>query len=173
MEFSGRVYFDPTSPAVWRFYRFLTVAAGQGARLRLAWRAFATGDEVGRRVLAGYEAARTFATERHGAYLQALLVLAHREGADLGDPETIRTAATAAGIDPDLVGDPERYLDLVDASTSEGRALGVRTVPSIYRHGPVLEVDVTPAAFEGDALARLRLIDGVLEDDGIWRLGKP
>lgn len=34
MRFEGRVYFDFVNPAVWWFYRFLTVASKAGADLR-------------------------------------------------------------------------------------------------------------------------------------------
>jgi hypothetical protein len=49
----------------------------------------------------------------------------------------------------------------------------VVATPSLYRHGPVLHVETNMAAMSGDVLERLRLIDGILADDGIWRLSKP
>ena len=63
--------------------------------------------------------------------------------------------------------------DAVIASTEDARALGVTGTPTIHRRGPVLRVEVNPAAYEGDVLERLSRIDAVLEDDGIWVLEKP
>ncbi len=65
------------------------------------------------------------------------------------------------------------WFDKVAESTLEGRKLGVSGTPTLYRHGPVLHVDTNMAALSGDVLERLRLIDGVLGDDGIWGLRKP
>ncbi|HHC08281.1 MAG TPA: hypothetical protein ENK55_06160 [Actinobacteria bacterium] len=172
MRFTGRVYFDFAAPAVWRFYRLLTTAARRGVELRMAWRSFAPeGDEAGRRALASFEEVLDRAPERHGAYLQALLAQHHLDGRAVDDPEAWRLAAEVARVPAPR--DPEAYLPAVDASTAAARELGVRATPTIYRHGPVLEVDVTPAAYAGDVVARLALIDAVLEDDGIWRLVKP
>jgi hypothetical protein len=50
---------------------------------------------------------------------------------------------------------------------------GVRDVPSIVRHGPVLQIRTTDAVTRGDARARLDLLQAVMEDDGIWELKKP
>jgi hypothetical protein len=65
------------------------------------------------------------------------------------------------------------WFDKVAESTLEGRKLGVTDTPTLYRHGPVLHVETNMAALSGDVLERLSLIDGVLGDDGIWRLTKP
>ena len=169
MTFQGRIYYD-FSFSVWRFYRFLTAASNDGVELRLEWCPFlAEGDPQSAAGLALVEAVRRRFPERHGAYLQALLALRHLEDADLIDPNVTVMAATSAGIDDTIVPDVEA----VAASTNEGTRLGVSDVPTIFRHGSALHVDVNPAAYSGDILERLRLIDGVLEDDGIWRLSKP
>jgi hypothetical protein len=52
-------------------------------------------------------------------------------------------------------------------------SLGVTAAPTVYRHGPVLHIGVNPASYGRGALERLRLIDAVLADDGIWALTKP
>ncbi|MCL1598214.1 MAG: hypothetical protein M3094_03450 [Actinomycetia bacterium] len=169
MRFEGRVYYD-FSPRVWRFYRFLAAAGQKGADLRLDWRSFLADDDPQNATgLALVESVRRSAPERHGAFLQALLALRHIEGADLTDPATATAAAEAAGISGVVEPNPAG----VAASTEEGRTLGVTGTPTIHRHGPVLRIDVNPAAYEGDVLERLRLIDGVLEDDGLWVLRKP
>jgi len=177
MELTGRVYFDFAAPAVWRFYRFLTVAARQGVSLRLAWRSFALeDDEPGRLALASFEAVLDGVPERHGAYLQAILALHHLDEAPIDDPGTWRRAAEAAKVPVELVADREAvapYLEAVDASTAQAAELGVCGTPTLYRRGPVMEIDLTPAAYEGDVARRVALIDAVFADDGIWRLQKP
>ena len=177
MQLPGRVYFDFASPAVWRFYRFLTVAVRQGVVLRLAWRSFAPeGDEAGRWALASFEAVLEGAPERHGAYLQTLLALHHLDEAAIDDPDTWRRAAETAKVPVALVAGRETvagHLDAVDASTAQAAELGVCGTPSLYRHGPAMQIDLTPAAYDGDVTARVALIEAVFTDDGIWRLRKP
>jgi len=173
MRFEGRVYFDFVNPAVWWFYRFLSVADKAGAELRMDWRPFdVDGDVVSRRALAGFAAIADEYPERQGMYLQALLALRHHRGEDLGDPETLAAAADAARVSAPSVANVE-WFDKVAESTLEGRKLGVADTPTLYRHGPVLHVEANMAALSGDVLERLRLIDGVLADDGIWGLSKP
>lgn len=173
--FNGRIYFDFVEPAVWRFYRFLTAAARSGAELQLEWRPFLSdpGNETGLAALASYEAVRERHVDRHGAYLQALLSLHHLDAADLRSEQTLRAAAESAAVPAEAPLAWDLYREQVLASTREGRALGVTATPSIYRHGPVMQVDVNPAAYEGDVAGRLRVIELVLEDDGIWGLVKP
>jgi len=169
MRFEGRVYYD-FSLQVWLFYRFLAAAGNRGADLRLDWRSFlASDDPQSAAGLALVESVRHDAPERHGVFLQALLALRHIEGADLTDPHTAAVAAEAAG----LAGAVEPRIDAVIASTEKARLLGVVGTPTIHRHGPVLRIEVNPAACNGDVLERLNRIDGVLEDDGIWVLEKP
>lgn len=169
MIFQGRIYYDFSLP-VWRFYRFLTAASNEGVELRLEWRPFLTeSDPQSAAGLALVESVRRQFPNRHGAYLQALLALRHLEGADLADPSVTAIASASASIG----GTVEPDSDAVVRSTSEGIRLGVSGAPTVFRHGPVLRVDVNPAAYSGNTLERLRLIDGVLEDDGIWSLSKP
>ena len=173
MRFEGRVYFDFVNPSVWWFYRFLAIAAKAGAELRMDWRPFDVGGDVAsRRALAGFTAIADEYPERQGAYLQALLALRHHKGEDLGDPDTLAAAADAARVAAPSVADVE-WFDRVAESTLEGHKLGVAKTPTLYRHGPVLHVETNMAALSGDVLERLRLIDGVLADDGIWSLTKP
>ena len=169
MRFEGHIYYDFSS-RVWRLYRFLAEAGKKGADLRLDWRSFLGDDDPQSAAgLALVETVRRVAPERHGVFIQALLALRHVEGADLTDPRTAVAAAEAAGLSGVIEPSP----DAVAASTEAGRALGVSGTPTIHRHGPVLRVDVTPAAYEGDVLERLSRINAVLEDDGIWVLEKP
>lgn len=173
MRFEGRVYFDFVNPAVWFLYRFLAVAAKAGADLRMDWRPFdVDGDVASRRALASFAAVRDEFPERQGAYLQALLALRHHQGEDLGSSDILASAADAARVAAPSVAETE-WFDAVAESTLEGRKLGVSETPTLYRHGPVLHVETNMAALSGDVLERLKLIDGVLGDDGIWRLTKP
>lgn len=173
--FDGRIYFDFSEPAVWRFYRFLTAAARGGSELQLEWRSFLAedGSHAGLVALASFEAVRDQHPARHGAYLQAMLSLHHLDAANLDSDETLRTAAEAAGVPASVPLSWERYRERVTTSTDEGHALGVNAVPTIYRHGPVMRIDVNAASYEGDVTGRLRLIELILEDDGIWGLMKP
>jgi hypothetical protein len=61
----------------------------------------------------------------------------------------------------------------VGVSHGEAATREIRHIPTIVRWGPPLYVEVNPAALEGDVLARLEVIDAVLEDDGLWVLRKP
>jgi len=169
MRFDGRVFYD-FSPPTWMFYRFLAAAGKAGAGFRLDWRPFLQeGDPQSAAGMALAEAVRRDAPDQHGEFLQALLALRHLEGADLTEPRIAAIAAETVGFLGPLGSAPEA----VAASTEEGRALGGVGAPTIHRHGPVLKIEVNPAALRGDVLERLRLIDGVLEDDGIWTLEKP
>ncbi len=169
MTFDGRIYYD-FSPATWRFYRFLAAASAEGAELRLDWQPFLTdGDDQSMVGHALAEGARTQAPERYSAFLQALLALRHLDGADLADPRTIALAAESAEVDEPILPDAAA----VARSTAAAAELGVIAAPTIFRHGPVLHVGVNPASYASGALERLRLIDGVLSDDGIWTLTKP
>ncbi len=175
MVFSGRVYFDFLSPNVWRFYRLLTAAAREGVELRLAWRSFAPDDdEAGRLALASFEAVLDLAPERHGRYLQAILAMHHLDGFAVDDAATWHEAAKAADVPAGVVDRAEAYLQAVDVSTAEARELGVCRTPALYRHGPVLEIALTPAAYhDASVVRRLETIDRVIADDGLWVLRKP
>jgi len=173
MLFTARIYFDFSEPGVWRFYRFLVAAAKAGAELRTDWRPFAADDSGSHLALGSYEAVRTTDHDRHGKYLQALLMANHVSGEDPDDPASQARAAEIAGIAPQIVTEAEGWLDAVETSTVEAQRLGVSAVPSLYRHGPVARVSLTAAAEGGDVLQRLAMIDGILEDDGIWEIAKP
>lgn len=173
MLFAARIYFDFTDPAVWRLYRFLVAAEKAGAELRTDWRSFGAGPSSSARALGSYEAVRASDPDRHGAYLQAMLVARHMSGEEPGHPSVQAGAAAAAGVDPGVVADPDRFEGAVAESTAEGRRLGVTAVPSLYRHGPVAHVSLTAASETGDVLRRLATIDAFLEDDGIWEVSKP
>lgn len=175
MQFAGRVYFDFRSPAVWTFFRLLGAAAAAGVELRTDWHPF-VGDPADDAIvtpLAAYEAVRHRDPDRHGAFLLALLTAVHVGGNDPTDRVTLQAACEAAGIDPSAVDGAEAFTAKVSDRTAEATELGVTVAPTVYRHGPVLHVVLTPAALRGDPVARLQAIDAVLEDDAIWKLEKP
>jgi len=174
MEFAGRVYFEAGSADTWHLYRFLAATVAAGADLRLSWVPFlAREDRTELRALAAFAIVKQEATDRHGAFLQALLQARHGEGKSLADDATYLEAADAAGVASGLVVATQPGEDAVRVATKEASGLGVVRTPSIYRHGPVLRVRVNPAALDGDVIARLRVIDAVLGDDGVWALEKP
>lgn len=62
---------------------------------------------------------------------------------------------------------------LLAEAVSEAVELGVEGVPSLYRQGSPLRIETTEAISSGSSRQRLELIDGMLEDDGLWLLAKP
>jgi predicted DsbA family dithiol-disulfide isomerase len=177
MEFSGRIYFDFVSPDVFRLYRLLTEARREGGAVAVEWRAFTTSEDgLDRPALAASELVRDSVPARHVKFVRTMLATVHLEGSDPSDPTTVAVAATAAGVGPEVVSESEisaAGAPLLAATVAEAVELGVADVPTIYRHGPVVQIRTTPAVLSGAALARLELIDRMLEDDGIWELTKP
>jgi 2-hydroxychromene-2-carboxylate isomerase len=181
MDFTGRLYFDFTSPDVWRFYRMLVAAQQEGVRIGLEWKPFVVGGLDGTttgqcRLLQASEVVRQDVPLRHGGFVPAILSAIHDEGASADDPELILLASRVAGLADGLVDDvsidgPGRVL--LERSQSEAETLGVDAVPTLYRHGPVLTVRTTGAAAMSGAAARLETISRVLDDDGLWVLRKP
>jgi predicted DsbA family dithiol-disulfide isomerase len=177
VNFTARIYFDYTSRDVFLLYGMLSRAQRSGASIGVDWRAFpASSKALDRPALAASELVRDVDPQRHGAFVQALLAAAHLEDADMADNATLRLAAVVAGLSPDVVSS-ERVgshgVASLDATESEARGLSVTGVPTLYRQGPVLKVRLVGAADDPDALRRLRVIDGVMDDDVIWELSKP
>lgn len=177
MEFTGRVFFDIAGADTWHFYKMVAAGVHAGATVRIDWQPVA-GPETSAGELRAMRAivwAKRHHTEQHGLFLQALLILHHQEGRDL-DEAALREAAVAASLDPRVL---DAGIDLedvdrdLDAARDEAQRLGVRLLPSIFRHGPVLHLKTNGAATRGDVLARLETINRVLDDDGLWELSKP
>lgn len=164
MTFSGRVFFSFGDPAVWHFYRFARELAGAGESVQLEWTpVIDRGEGV---AVAAFVGLRS--PEERGRFLHAMLGLVHLEGRDATALATVEAAIEAAAVTPGPVSEAE--LESVGADAS---ALGVVRVPSLYRHGPVVELHLNGAALEGDVMARARTIDAMVADDGIWELRKP
>ncbi len=165
MEFSGQVWFDFVDPDVWRFYRFVRLLASEGHAVLLEWRPLpGRGHD---HAVVVFEALDT--PEDRGRFLHAMLGLVHLEGADAGDRGTVERALSASGVGQPVVSPDASVADL-SALAAE---LGVRGVPTLYRHGPVVRIGLTEAALLEDVAARAASILSVADDDGIWRLDKP
>lgn len=183
MDFTGRIYFNLESFDVWRVYSTIARASEtRGVTIGLEWRAFLTEDlnrsrgvEARIKALGAYEAVRELHPDAQGRFLQALLTLTFVEKDNPGESKTLAVAARVAGIDADgvIARAIDPGLDLVEAATAEARERGVTKVPTIIRNGPPVHIKTTGAANYGDAVARLELINGMLDDDGVWTLSKP
>lgn len=165
MRFDGQVWFDFSHPAVWDFYSFVRALASGGSEVALEWKPFVPD---GQAALASAFLALDRPDDR-GRFLHASLGLVHLERADPDDRETAVAAMSLARLD----GAPRVDLQSVAAVRSEGEQLGVSTVPSLYRHGPVVAIALNAAATSGDLHRRARTILDMLDDDGVWGLVKP
>ena len=165
VRFDGQVWFDFGDRRVWDFYAFVRELAKSGVPVALEWKPFVPPGQVGL-------AAAFLGLDRpddRGRLLHAALGLVHLDGADPTAEETIARARSVARVESH---EPVEAAD-VAAVRSEGEALGVVTVPSLYRHGPVVAVHLNPAATLGDVGERARTILAVASDDGLWGLTKP
>jgi predicted DsbA family dithiol-disulfide isomerase len=181
MEFTGKLFYDFTSPDVYRLAQLLAVAEAEGTRIQLEWTPFlAVPPPAGRlegaaRMLAAAEAVRFAAPHLLGGFIQAGLVAVHEEGEDVaGDvllPLVLRAAHAVDYVDDLAIEGLGR--NALERATAEAAELGVTAAPAFFRHGPVVHVRTTAAPPPRGARVRLQLIDGVLEDDGIWELRKP
>lgn len=165
VRFDGQVWFDFSHRSVWEFYVFVRALARAGGSVALEWSPFVDAPEA--------TAAATFLhlddPTARGRFLHTMLGLVHLEGADPTDRETVERALSLARLDVEPVDDD----DAVGAMRAAGRELGVVAVPSLYRLGPVMAIDLNAAATEGDVIARARTILAVSDDDGLWGLMKP
>lgn len=180
MDFTGTVHFNFDSYDVWRVYTMLLKASQDKAvSVGVEWRAFTNDDldsgSLGIRALAACEGVRVAFPEQHEKFVRALLTLAYQERDEPGADKTLAVAAHVATLDGQAVltqaQDPG--LELLAATVAAARERGVSDVPTIERQGPPLRVKTNAAANYGSATARLRLIDHMLRDDGIWEMTKP
>lgn len=162
MRFDGQVWFDFSATAVWHFYRFVRELAAQGTTVSLDWQPLPTeGQEA---AMATYVSLSS--PEARGRFLHALLGLVHIEGQDPADAVVVAQAVRAANVEPGPHGSLDHLKD-------EAAQLGVRAVPSLYRHGPVVIVRLNGASLVGDLERRAATILAMAADDGIWELSKP
>ncbi len=180
MHFTGTVFFDFGNYDVWRIYTVLLKASkDRSVTVDVQWRAFTTEDldtgSAALRGLAACEAMRVAYPDHHEKFVRALLTLAYQERDKPDTDRALAVAATVAGIDTAEVlrRVEESGMELLAAAIESARERGVTGVPTIERQGPPLLIRTNGAANYGDAAARLRLIDHMLRDDGIWAMTKP
>lgn len=180
VDLAGTIYFDFESEDAWRLFVLLATAEQEGASLDLSWVGFSpdgpgASDSMspGVRALAAHAAVAE--PQRRRRIREALFTLRHRHGDSFAEELTYRAAAKVAGLDGDVllaaIGEVG-HRTLVENSAA-AREAGVDAVPSIVGHGPPLHVRTTPAVLLGRATPRLGVIAQVLQDDGLWELGKP
>ena len=184
MQFTGDIYFNFDTYDVWRIYSFL-LRGSQAGRVAVSveWRAFliddveTDGEELPTeaRPLAACEAVRHTYPEQYDRYARSLLTMAYQEKDSPGSKKILAVAAHVAGLDADevLVLAKDPGLGLLRRATEDARALGVTKVPTIVRQGPPVHVKMNAASNYGDPVARLELINRMIDDDGMWELSKP
>lgn len=184
MQFTGDIYFNFDTYDVWRIYDFL-LRGSQAGRVAVSvqWRPFLVDDvetdedvlPSRERPLAACEAVRHAYPEQYDRYVRSLLTMAYQEKDSPGSKKILAVAAHVAGLDADevfaMAKDPG--LELLRRATEDARALGVTKVPTIVRQGPPVHVKMNAASNYGDPVARLDLIDRMINDDGMWELSKP
>ena len=182
MHFTGRIYFSFDTYDVWRLYSTVLKASQvTGVTVDVEWRPFlaAETDEPTPpehiRGLAACELVRNSYPAEYDRFARALLTLSYQEKDDPGSDQTLAVAAHVAGIDGDQVtaGTDKRGGDLLARASDDARQLGVAKAPTIVRQGPPVYIKTSGAANYGDSVARLELINRMLDDDGIWTLSKP
>ena len=166
MRFDGEVWFDFSTPSVWVFYRWVRALAESGVSVNLSWIPRHTPDE--QVAMATFLGLQSHAAR--GRYIHAMLGLIHIERESPADEETVIRALVATGCGAEEL--MEDHSDLVDLRERAER-LGVGAVPTLYRHGPVLSVQLNPAVLDGDPRAVARVINDMIVNDGIWELRKP
>jgi uncharacterized membrane-anchored protein len=108
--------------------------------------------------------------EDRGRYLHAMLGLVHMEGMSASDIRTVAAALQAADLNSVVVKDAH---PLLEELRSRAMLLGVDAVPSLYRRGPVMSIQLNPAVLAEDPSETAETINRALGSDGIWELRKP
>lgn len=183
MHFTGQIFFSFDTYDVWRIYALLLRASQEkGLTIAVEWRPFLVdpleeeADPPNSVVaLAAAEAVRHANPPEYDKFVRALLTMAYQEKDDPGSKKILAVAARVAGIDGDdvIARALDPGIDLLQHATRAARELGVSRVPTIVRQGPPVYVKTSGAISYGDPIGRLGLINGMLEDDGIWELSKP
>jgi protein-disulfide isomerase-like protein with CxxC motif len=127
------------------------------------------------RGLAACEAVRRAHRAEYDKFAAAMLTLAYEEQDEPGAAKTLAVAAQVAGLEADVVTSAvvEAALDQLEETSDAARRRGVKGVPTVERHGPPLLVRTSGAADHGNSVARLELINRMLDEDGIWAMTKP
>ncbi|MCL1601237.1 MAG: hypothetical protein M3112_06845 [Actinomycetia bacterium] len=166
MLFDGQIWFDFSSPSVWVFYQWVRALASTGADVAIEWLPLPKGTERA--------AMATLLTiddpDDRGRYLHAMLGLVHIEGMAASDLKTVAAALRAAELNSVTVKDAH---PLLEELRSRATALDVDAVPTLFRSGPVMSIQLNPAILDEDPRATAETISEVLGFDGIWELRKP
>lgn len=183
MDFTGRIFYSFETYDVWRIYSTaLQASQVDGVRIALDWHEFLVDDVGGdeaipskTKALAACAAVRDSHPDQHQRFVHALMTLGYQEKDDPGKDITLMVAAHVADIDGEAViaRAINPGLDLLREASAQARELGVRNVPTIVRQGPPVYIKTTGAANYGNSVARLELINRMLNDDGLWVLSKP
>jgi hypothetical protein len=166
MNFDGQIWFDFSSTAVWTFYLWIRRLAESGSEVAIEWLPLPKGTE--RAAMATLLAIDK--PEDRGRYLHAMLGLVHMEGMSASDIRTVAAALQAADLDSVVVKDAH---PLLEELRSRAMLLGVDAVPSLYRRGPVMSIQLNPAVLAEDPSETAETINRVLGSDGVWELRKP
>lgn len=105
-----------------------------------------------------------------GRFIHAMFGLVHLNNASPTETGTVIEALKASELGSGMVREDHPLLDDLAVRSAE---LGVTTVPSLVRHGPLLAIHLNPAVLNEEPQQVARTIDAVIESDGIWELRKP
>jgi uncharacterized membrane-anchored protein len=166
MLFDGQIWFDFASPSVWTFYRWVRQLAESGADVAIEWLPLPKGTE--RAAMATLLSIDD--PQERGRYLHALLGLVHIEGMEASHLRTVAAALQAADLDEDIVKDAHPLLEELRSLAS---SLGVDAVPTLYRRGPVMSIQLNPAILNENPRETAETINKVIGCDGMWELRKP
>lgn len=180
MNFTGTVYFNFDNYDVWRIYTILLKASqDRSVSVDVEWRAFTTEDPTSDsgeiRALRACEGVRLAYPAQHEKFVRAMLTLVYQERDKPGADDTLAVAAHVAGLDGAVVGEEASAAakDAFESAIAEALEKGVSGVPTIERQGPPVLIKTNSAVNYGNAATRLRLIDHMIRDDGIWEMRKP
>jgi hypothetical protein len=166
MLFDGQIWFDFSSPSVWTFYCWARQLAESGADVAIEWLPLPKGTErAAMATLLSIEEPND-----RGRYLHAMLGLVHLEGMEASDLKTVAAALAAAELNSVIVKDAH---PLLEDLRSLAMGLGVDAVPTLYRSGPVMSIQLNPAILNEDPGETAQTINKVIGCDGMWELRKP
>lgn len=166
MVFDGQVWFDFSTPSVWVFYQWLRSLAQTDTEVSIEWLPYpADGEKRAMATLLGIEGA-----DDRGRFIHAMLGLVHIEKRPVNDRPTVLAALDAAGLESDIVRDDHPLLEELSVRAD---GLGIDALPSLVRHGPVLSIQLNPAVLDARPRRVAKIINGVIDNDGIWELRKP
>ena len=81
------------------------------------------------------------------------------EATNIGDPDELRRLAGEVGLDAEdverVIGDPEAYLDRVEASTREAQSIGINAIPAFVLDSRLIVLGAQPIDVFREAFAQL------------------